>query len=500
MSTNSTIQMQKVSMKKMSEVPMKESVLSIDDVLRQNLDLKTLSTLPIEKVKALAEKDPRPEFLALLDAAEMAAQIAEFKENILNSDWVCIVITCCDSRVVLPSHLVEIADEEGTKNAHLLSLPTIGSGAPSRMRLAWSIEELFKLGVSADKIKIIVTQHGDTEEITAAHSKVSTPEVKCTCGLRAVLQQTKSVVTDDLRYRFDQWVYGVKQEVGLERGSAEGLVWAPDRASLEELETRNPSLMAEIKIIADALHIPRRLLLRILHRNADSDIAKNERMTYQKVRAAIIEKFPELWPAIKIYSAYYNHNSKEMVFPAEKTERLGADQVVDLTALSPEIKLREVNYQDPDYVVISFGQRVISMPPELLLSHLSKGCADTSLENAGNWLSDNFFTTNASDGLPALFCGMAEASYAVSHSGLVAQHGDHAQNPNFAHLKKLVIICDDEKQANVVKGMTATREYKEDFAPLFGQIKDLLLINLNLDAKGNPGKTTVETVALPAIN
>lgn len=499
MSINSDIQVQKASMKKGHEVPMKESTLSVDDLLRQNLDLKTLSTLPIETVMALAEKDPRPEFLALLDAAEMAAHVAEFKENIIHADEVCIVITCCDSRVALPTHLVEMADKEGAKKIQLLPLPTIGSGAPSRMRLSLFIEELFKLGVSADKIKIIVTQHGDTEEIAVARSAISSTEVKCTCGLRAVLQQTKSVVTDDLRYRFDHWVYGVKQEVGMKHGSAEGLIWAPDRASLEELETRNSPLMAEIKTIADKLHISRRLLLRILHRNADSDIAKNERMTYQKVRAAIVEKFPELWPALKIYSAYYNHNSKEMVFPAEETGWLGADQVIDLTALSPEIKLREVNYQDPDYVVISFGQRVISMPPELLLSHLSKGCVNTSLENVDNWQSDNFFTTDASDGLPALFCGMAEASYAVSHSGLVAQHGEHGQNPNFAHLKKLIIVCDDEKQANVVKGMTATREYKEDFAALFGQIGELLLINLNLDAEGNPRKTTVESVALPAI-
>lgn len=499
MSVNSKKQSKKERMKKVPEFPVDTLSLSARDLLRLSVDLKTLSTLPVDTVRAMAELDPQPELLALLDASEMAAQVAEFKENILNSDLVCIVITCCDSRVVLPSHLVEIEDGEGAKKVQFLPLPTIGSGAPSRMRLSLLIEELFKLGVSASKIKIIVTQHGDTEEIAAAHSTETIPEVKCTCGLRAVLHQKRSVVTDDLRYRFDHWVYGIKQEIGMKDGSAEGLIWAPDRASLEELETRNPSIMEEIKNIADKLHISRRLLLRILHRNADSDIAKNERMTYQKVRAAIVEKFPELWPALKIYSAYYNHNSKEMVFPAEESEQLGVDQVIDLTALSPEIKLREVSYQDPDYVVISFGQRVISMPPELLLSHLSKGCVDTSLENADNWLSDNFFTTDASDGLPALFCGMAEASYAVSHSGLVAQHGEHGQNPNFAHLKKLVIICDDEKQANVVKGMTATREYKEDFAALFGQIGELLLINLNFDAEGNPSKTTVESVRLPGL-
>lgn len=482
------------------------SSLSAEALLTMNLNLNALMSLPLETVQSMAEIALAPEstindeqktdLLAVLDALTLNERVGQYIESLRTADIVCIVTTCCDSREVVPSHEFSITKDGESKTVIMVSVPTIGGGALSRMRIKLLVDSLIAYGVDTKKITVLVTQHGDEQEIIAATRDAITDEIACTCGARQVIRQAQSSISDSLKRKFATWVRSVKEKVGREQGPDKGLTWAPDRATLEELYGLNPTLMFKIAGIAESLHIPRRLLIRVLHRLADSNILNNADTTLAKVAEAITLKFPDDWPFMRVISALYEHNSKKLYFPEEEDQWLGDSQVLDLKTVSPEMKQREVSYQDPDYVVISFGQKAISIPPEVLLAHLAKGSANITSDNPTNWKFDNIFATNASTiDAPTLYCGLSEAFYAVSHSGQVHQ-GDNKHGPNFAHLKKLIIVVQDDVAAEIARDIVNDEEYREDFAPVFRLLQDFVLINLKSDEYGHLGEATVERVSL----
>ena len=92
------------------------------------------------------------EDLLTLDLKEMSARIEAYKERARQADRVVITIVCCDSRVVLPEELVTVQKEDDTTEQVLfITLPTIGSGAPSRSRLRGIQAELEKNWVLLQK-------------------------------------------------------------------------------------------------------------------------------------------------------------------------------------------------------------------------------------------------------------------------------------------------------------------------------------------------------------
>lgn len=421
--------------------------------------------------------------LLALDLPEMKTRIAEYKERARMADRVVITIICCDSRVVLPEKLVSVPKKNGgTEQVLFITIPTIGSGAPSKSRLRGILQQLEEnWGVAPEKISFLVTQHGDSHEVAAQHDEA---DHAITCGLRKVLLQNSAEMTQ-LSNWLAAWTYQYKM-------INHDPTLAPDRLDLAVLRAQAPEIMQ----LVDAIHegsgpagarLPRRLIIRVAYRNHHSNMALNEASVVAKVQEFVLShtqrhvepEEAEQQPTYPIGYAAYNHQTKELLFE----NPYGCFGWEDTVAL-PDLPPRRDSIQSPEYCVISFGAQTIPLAVRELLPHLCGTGSETYVPPA-----DNAFRTVASRPTEATFlCALAEAMYAILHK-VHPHHGDK----NFADLKKIVVVCDTDEYVKVLKDLMQYPEFVEEYLPALQalQPEGLVVVNLQLDERGKEAERVV---------
>lgn len=402
-----------------------------------------------------------------LDLKEIKSRINAYKDRARVADRVVIIIICCDSRVVLPEELVTVQKPQGSEQVLFITVPTIGSGAPSRSRLRGIFQQITQeWQVDPRKVAFLVTQHGDSQEISDLHELEQDTSL-ISCGLRKFyLQEQKSL--SHLRQLLVAWTYKYKAEQG-------DPTLAPDRMSLSELRTLVPGIMKEVDKIHErtgkaGFRIPRRLIIRAAYRNSHSDLELNEFSVFDKVAGYLQDpEYARYRADIFIGHASYDHQHKSLHL-GNPQANLGWNDTLEF----PDLPARSDRHQDPHYTLISFGSKTIPLAVRELLPHLCGVGSDRYRPPA-----DNAFRTVASiPTVPTLLCGLAEAAYSVLH-----QVHPHEGDLNFRSLKKVIIICDDDTYVNVVKEMMADKEFQEEYLPMFKKLQPegLQVVNLNLD-------------------
>jgi hypothetical protein len=248
--------------------------------------------------------------------------------------------------------------------------------------------------------------------------------------------------------------------------------------------------------LVDAIHegsgpesarLPRRLIIRAAYRNHHSNMALNEASVVSKVHEYVtsemqlkaqkkdvtvgesVDETNKALPQYQVGYAVYNHQTKELIFDNpfacfEWEDRL---QFTDLPPRTDSI-------QSPEYCIISFGSQTIPLAVRELLPYLCGVGSEKYIPPA-----DNAFRTVASIPTEAtLLCALAEAMYAILHK--VHPHKD---DMNFADLKKVVLVCDNDEYVAVVKRLMQYPEFIEEYLPALKllQPEGLVVVNLNLD-------------------
>jgi hypothetical protein len=402
-----------------------------------------------------------------LDLPQLKNRIEAFRQRALEADRVVITIICCDSRVVMPEQLVEVQTGKGSEQVLFIPVPTIGSGAPSRSRLR-SVYQQVTEGWQVDpkKVAFLMTQHGDSQEINDLDAGI--PDVThISCGLRKFFNQ-ESRALSRLRQLLIAWSFRFKAEKG-------DKTLAPDRMTLAQLRSEVPHIMAEVDRLHQAtgklgLRVPRRLLIRAAYRNNHSDLELNEFNVFEKVMSYLQDpEYASSRSDLKAGHATYDHQQKSLQFDNPEAN-LGWSKTVRLPDLAP----RTDRFQDPQFCFVSFGHQAIPLAVRQLMPHLC-GIGSEQYQPP----ADNAFRTVASiPTVPTLLCAMAESAYAVLH-----RVHPHAGDPNFNHLQKLLIICDDDQYVDVVQQLIHDQEFQEEYLPMLTKLQPegLHVINLRLD-------------------
>ncbi len=222
-----------------------------------------------------------------------------FEALACQADLVIPTIICCDSRVVLPDTLQVI----GGKKVLFIPIPTIGSGAPSRSRLRGVISEIRGWGVEPEKIRLLVTQHGDTQEVGGEADHI-------TCGLRKFFDANK-VALAKLQRLLLPWSVKYKDD-------HEDNTLAPDRLSLEVLRREAPAVMSLVDKLYEASgedsasRIPRRLLIRAAYRNTDFNLEGNEIGVFMRMREYLADaEYADIKKTCRVGIAKYDHQKYE---------------------------------------------------------------------------------------------------------------------------------------------------------------------------------------------
>lgn len=385
----------------------------------------------------------------------MKERLRSFEVLACQADLVVLTIVCCDSRVVLPDTLQTIQTAEGTKQVLFIPIPTIGSGAPSRSRLRGVLSQIRSWGVDPEKIRLLVTQHGDTQEVEGEHDHI-------TCGLRKFFDTNKKELKR-LRRQLIPWSVAYKR-------THQDRSLAPDRLSLEILRREAPAIMNLVDRLYEAsgkdsaTRIPRRLLIRSAYRNSDFDLEENEIGVFERLQEYLQDpEYSDITGTCQIGIAKYDHQKKQLLMH-NADANLAFPPVIEF----PELTARTDSHQDPDYVVISFGAETIPHPISTILP-----------EHCGTQIPDNAFRTVASiPTVPTLLCAMAEGAYAILHH-------NHPHDKNFVNLKKLLILCDNDAYVQVVQEMMRDPEFREEYLPMLKTLQPdgIPVINLKLGSK-----------------
>ncbi len=403
-----------------------------------------------------------PHQLITSDISSLPERVRQYRKNAREADEVVITITCCDSRVVLPTDLVVLKDAsypDGEKRVLFVALPTIGSGAPSKSRLRGVFAQLEKWGVPDENIRILVTQHGDTEEVARSLAGKRSPD-HITCGLRKVFSTLAEELTH-IRSQLILWVEPHRQQLQNKR-------FAPDRVALKYLYDECPEIMRLIDDLHQKTQLPHRLIVRICWRNSDFDLEGNEASVVQRLYVHLgSEEFAHLYPTCRVSVADYDHQQKRLLASSDHA-KLSDDASIQL-----DLQPRTDSHQDPEYVIISFGTQCVPLPPEVLLPSLCDGTTSAPADNA-------FTTVGSTPDVNIFFCALAEAWYAVHHHVV-----PHADDPNFQSLKQVVIVCDSDQHEAVIREMLSSTEYNEDFNETFSFMGPVLVVNLGLLEKSD---------------
>lgn len=372
-------------------------------------------------------------------------RIEQYKRVVCAADEVVITLGCSDSRVRFPLDLVSVHALNGsTLRVAFIFLSTIGGGTPSRSRLRKVCTDIIGWGVKRERLRILVTQHGDTSEIEAQKGQLGfskeAPKL-VSCGLRKFFASYADELTQ-LHILITAWADRVKQETNQPAFLADG-------ASFDQIAAQSPEIAELLDSVAKrattgGYHLPKRLVLRAAYRTTTFDIEENG----EAVRARIAEflreqEFSDIFTTCTVGLADYDHNKKCLHFAHTYTSLGWAEKILHL----PGIPERTVPYQDPLSVAYTFSKTLLPVPDAVLLPSL---CTTP----------DATFRVATSTPTPEIFlCGLAEASYALLHH--VAGHDD-----NFKHLGGMYIFCDDPHYYRVVLESLKHPEYVNDFAPL----------------------------------
>ncbi len=440
----------------------------------------TTKDLLQKSVEASTAELPSLKDLISHDLEGLGQRLEDFRELAKQADEVWITIVCCDSRVRLPEELVEVETKElnvdGTKKSKkilFVPLVTIGSGAPSEKRFRKTKEVLLEWGVAASKIRVLVTQHGDHDEINGLR------EGHISCGLRKVY--------DGFYDQFSTLSRIVSREISRLKRLKDNPEFSIDHLTLPELNKELPRSMTAINEIHQNTGIPTRLLLRAVVRNFDSDLNENLDMVVQKMRGYVFSsKNADIRQHCEVLSAIYDHQNKDLV--SIESDDLLIDEIQ--LAGKRGIKKREDSYQDPEYVIVSFGKNVIPYPIDTLLPHLCGEGSEFYKPPADNAFRSRMITKE----VPMLLGALAEAFYAVDHHN----HVMHAHaDKNFVSLKSVVIICENDEYYETIQKMLIDPEFIDEYKPTFAALgTPLEVINLHMDERGNPGAPTHHSLEL----
>ncbi len=379
------------------------------------------------------------------DLNSIFSRIEQYKQLVCTADEVVITLGCSDSRVRFPLELVPVHRRDGTTlNVAFIFLSTIGGGTPSRSRLRKVCTDIMNWGVNKERLKILVTQHGDTSEIVAqkGHLGFSKEAPKLvSCGLRAFFATYADQLTQ-LHILITAWADRVKQQTNQPSFLADGV-------SFDQLEADCPEIVRIIDAVSNQASsgefvLPRRLILRAAYRTTTFDIEENGEAVRSRIAEFLREaEFGDIFTTCTVGLADYDHNKKCLHFGQSYTTLGWAEQELCL----PGVPERTVAYQDPLSIAYTFSKTLLPVPDAVLLPSL---CTTP----------DATFRVATSTPTPEIFfCGLAEASYALLHH--VAGHDD-----NFRHLAHMYIFCDDPQYYAVVQESLNHAEYKRDFSRL----------------------------------
>ncbi|PJE64035.1 hypothetical protein COU89_00040 [Candidatus Roizmanbacteria bacterium CG10_big_fil_rev_8_21_14_0_10_45_7] len=403
------------------------------------------------------------------DIEGISKRINEYIHELRTADMVVITLACSDSRVVLPSNQVLVPMKNGVqKRVMFVGIPTIGGGSPSRSRLRGIIKTLKAWGIAKDHINILVTQHGDTSEISATLAKTSG---HISCGLRTFFNHHKGDL-EGIRELLIAWSRQYKRKVDDARA-------APDRLPLETIAHECPEVMKLINTLHDNTGMPRRLLLRAAYRNGSFDIHGNELEIMDKVAEYIAdEENKDIFPTCAIGAAYYDHQLKKLHFALPYADIGFKDKTLTFANLPP----RHDSIQNPQNVIVSLGEEVICIHKAVILPHIVGGPRQP----------DNVFRSCASiPTVPTILCALSEAYYAVAH-----KVHPHPGNGNFSALKRIIALCDTQTHVRVLQEALLSDEFKTDYRDIFLKLNNGVVIVVNLHRDSPDTAPTCHTLVL----
>lgn len=336
-----------------------------------------------------------------------------YEVQLTGSERVVIVVGCDDSRVGVP---IEVID--GTSYIYL---PVIGGGIPEKEMLDAVLTQLKTLKITPrNKVQILLTQHGSTEEIKLVFAKDA--EEACrhiTCGLRAVVEQNRDEF-QKLRHALTSY-----------------------------LRTQNVADFLRAATLLDQISkstgVPRRLLLRAVHNNKSSYMQANLR--------AVLEAVESMSLGVKaILTGYYDHELKRIELTGRFTSHSGNIQL----PLEPW----QNTFQDPSVITISFGPRAAVVHNGVILP-------DTIGSEPGK-----SFNAVASSTTDQLTNALAEAWYAANS----ATSGDHGQN--FVSTNRCIILCDNQAFVETAKKVLGSEEFLTELGEAYQKVGPIILVNL----------------------
>ena len=350
------------------------------------------------------------------DIKGVSERIRNYEKELKNIGRIVIMIGCDDARVHVP---VEEFD-----GALYIYIPVIGGGVPEKETLDAVLTYIRELGISVgDVVEILVTQHGDTEEIGYALQRDS--KLACghiTCGLRGVLETYR----DELN---------------------------PLRDSLLAFkETDDEGEFCDASNLLDEIFnltgIPKRLIIRAVLRNHSSYIVDNLVGTIEAISKRSVALGLD---KTKIYGGLYDHQEKEILV----TERH--------TVLSQRIKLPiskwTKKYQDPPVIAVSFGRKAATVNNGLLLP---KTIGEESRKS---------FDTTAITTRSQLLTALTEAWYAAKNAS-----GGHGEN--FKSTNGCVIFCDNAGLVESAKKVLQSKSFINELKQEFIALGSMYLVNL----------------------
>lgn len=380
------------------------------------------------------------------ELASIQDRIQAFQKKACAADQVVIALGCSDSRVRFPDEYVLVHDADGNEIRVLfIMLPTIGGGSPSRSRMKRVLSDLISWGVNREKIRILVTQHGSTTEVTQRvghHGCEYEPRQLVSCGLRNFFAQYAEQLSH-IHTLLNAWGDRYKQTLN-------NPSHVLDSVKLPELERACPEAykkICEVALQASSAEysLPKRLVLRAAYRNTTFDIEENGESVRAKVSEILREtEFSDIFSTCLVGLADYDHNKKRVLFAHPYSSLGWKESIVEFTTL-PE---RTVEFQDPTAIAITFSRVLLPIPDSVLYPSL---CT----------IPDNTFRASVSTpSEEILLCAFSEASYAVLH-----HLGGH--DANFKQLSDLLITCDTPEHMAIVQNIHANAEYIQDFKKMF---------------------------------
>ena len=275
-------------------------------------------------------------------------------------------------------------------------MPTIGGGV-SREVLPAVINSLIDQGVDRNKLTVVVTQHGNSEEVNAALDGRSSENP--TCGLRGVIKKIE-----------DGEKVNIPPGLGVHAGAV----------------------------------------------NVSSRIINNAKYVFDSTR----NNFKDL--GIRVLGGFFDHEGDDENGKSLEIT-LGVDQPISIT-LHEQTAWHE-RHQDPRALVVSVGVRAAALSDGVILP-----------ETVGLGVNNDF--NSAAVDRNSFIYAMWEQWYALSHVG------GHGEDKNFAHTELMVLLYDGEEQLGWIKEFMGWSEFKRDFSPYIGKLKDsgFYLIDLSSES------------------